>query len=204
VSSTHNRRRVDPSDRAGIQQSDPNMPEHGRGVANQTRGPLIAAGTCIGIGLGGFVDGILFHQLLQAHSMLSARYPIRGVEAERLVIHLQVNMFWDGIFHVGTWLVTAMGLGLLWQAVRRPDVVLSTQTLIGSLLLGWGLFNLVEGVIDHHILHIHHVTETASHLVWDLSFLGFSAVLATIGWLLIANDSFTAASAPDAAADLSG
>ena len=34
--------------------------------------PLITAGTLLGIGLGGFVDGILFHQLLQAHNMLFA------------------------------------------------------------------------------------------------------------------------------------
>ncbi|MBA3481110.1 MAG: DUF2243 domain-containing protein, partial [Pirellulales bacterium] len=35
------------------------------------RRPLIAAATLLGIGLGGFVDGILFHQLLQFHNMLS-------------------------------------------------------------------------------------------------------------------------------------
>src|SRR3954469_25653290 len=35
--------------------------------------PLVSAGLALGIGLGGFVDGIVFRQLLQAHHMLSAR-----------------------------------------------------------------------------------------------------------------------------------
>jgi uncharacterized membrane protein len=53
-----------------------------------TRRPLIAAGTLLGIGMGGFVDGIVFHQLLQVHNMLSAQYPTTGLDAERLVVNL--------------------------------------------------------------------------------------------------------------------
>lgn len=44
-----------------------------------TRRPLIAAGVALGIGLGGFVDGIVLHQLLQVHNMLSAKFPTRGI-----------------------------------------------------------------------------------------------------------------------------
>ena len=136
-----------------------------------TRRPLIAAGTALGIGMGGFVDGIVLHQLLQVHNMLSAKYPTRGIPPEQLVVNLQINMFWDGLFHVLTWVMTAVGLALLWHAVRQRNVPLSTRTLVGAMIFGWGLFNLVEGVIDHHILHIHHVTETDNHLLWDLAFL---------------------------------
>ena len=39
------------------------------------RRPLIAAGMLLGVGLGGFGDGIALHQLLQIHSMLSAIVP---------------------------------------------------------------------------------------------------------------------------------
>src|SRR5215203_4700810 len=113
-------------------------------TANETpnRRPLIAAGTLLGIGLGGFVDGILFHQLLQVHNMLSAKYPTRESLA-----NAEINMFWDGLFHTLTWATTAVGLTLLWRAGQRADVPWSTRTFVGSLLLGWGLFNLVEGVI---------------------------------------------------------
>ena len=151
------------------------------------RRPLIAAATLIGIGMGGFVDGIVFHQLLQFHSMLSGAgyFPKTGVDPQRLVVNMEINMFWDGLFHTLTWLTTAAGIALLWRAGQRPDVPWSTRTMVGGLSLGWGLFNLVEGVIDHHILHIHHVTETENHLVWDLAFLASGVVLIGTGWAFI-------------------
>lgn len=147
------------------------------------RRPLIAAGTALGIGMGGFVDGIVFHQLLQLHNMLSAQV------TRETVVGLEINMFWDGLFHVFTWLMTALGLAMLWGAVRRPDVPLQTRTFVGALALGWGLFNLVEGIIDHHILHIHHVSETSNHLIWDLLFLGSGVGLIALGWWLIRTSS---------------
>ncbi len=39
------------------------------------RSPLIAAGLFLGLGLGGFVDGIALHQIVQWHHMLSSRVP---------------------------------------------------------------------------------------------------------------------------------
>lgn len=152
------------------------------------RRPLIGAGTALGIGMGGFVDGILFHQLFQLHNMLSARYPTTGLPAEALVVNLEINMFWDGLFHVFTWIMTAVGITLLWKVARRGDVPLSTRTLLGSLALGWGIFNLIEGVIDHHLLHIHHVIERPGHLVWDLAFLASGVVLILLGIALIRTD----------------
>lgn len=137
----------------------------------KTTRPLVTAGVLLGVGMGGFVDGIVFNQLLQVHSMLSARMPRTSV------VNLEVNMFWDGVFHAFTWLTTAGGLTLLWRAVRRDDVLLSTRTLVGAMALGWGLFNLVEGVINHHLLHLHHVTEGANHIVWDLAFLASGVAL---------------------------
>jgi uncharacterized membrane protein len=149
------------------------------------RRPLISAGTMLGIGMGGFVDGIVFHQLLQAHNMLSAKYQTKGLDADQLVVNLEINMFWDGLFHAGTWIMTAVGIAMLWSAARRSDVPLSSRTFLGSLLLGWGMFNLVEGTLDHHFLHIHHVVETEDHLIWDISFLAASAVLVLIGLAVI-------------------
>ena len=154
-------------------------------AARQNR-PLIAAGTMIGIGLGGFVDGILFHQLLQLHNMLSARFPISDVQdAQRLVVNLEINMFWDGLFHAVCWFITVAGILMLWNAARKPEVSLRTQTFMGSMLIGWGLFNLVEGVIDHHLLHVHHVIETEGHLVWDIAFLASGILLVVLGWLMV-------------------
>lgn len=145
----------------------------------RNRRPLIAAGTALGIGMGGFVDGIVFHQLLQLHNMLSAKLPPDNV------VNLEVNMFWDGMFHAFTWIMTALGLALLWRAVGRADVPRSTKTLVGSLALGWGLFNLIEGIIDHHVLQLHYVTRGDDHLIWDIAFLASGVVLILAGWAAI-------------------
>lgn len=145
------------------------------------RGPLLAAGTLLGTGMGGFIDGIVLHQLLQTHNMVSAKYPKLGVDPETALVNAEINMFWDGIFHSFTWLTTALGIALLWRAVKRPDVPLSTAALIGAMIFGWGLFNLVEGVIDHHLLHVHHVVERLGVSGWDYAFLGSGVVMILIG-----------------------
>lgn len=152
------------------------------------RQPLIAAGTFLGAGMGGFVDGILFHQILQWHGMLTNRFPKTGVDFETAFRNAQINMFWDGIFHAFTWLMVAIGIALLWRAWQRTEVPLTTRTFIGSLAIGWGLFNLAEGLLDHHILHLHHVTEDSEHLVWDIGFLVYGGLLAAFGTMLIRSD----------------
>jgi hypothetical protein len=76
-----------------------------------TTGPLIAAATLIGIGMGGFVDGIVLHQILQWHHMLSV--PMPPID----LLSVKVNMVWDGLFHAFTWIVTFIGLLLLWRVL---------------------------------------------------------------------------------------
>lgn len=143
------------------------------------RGPLIAAGTLLGLGLGGFFDGILLHQILQWHHMLSSVRPAKTVS------ELELNMVWDGLFEATTWVLTVVGLVLLWRAGERDDVPWSSKTFVGSLLVGAGFFNLVEGLIDHQILGIHHVKPGPNELVWDIGFLAVGAVLAVAGWILL-------------------
>ena len=144
-----------------------------------TAKPITAAGTVIGIGMGGFVDGIVFHQILQVHNMLSASIPTDNL------VGAKVNMVWDGIFHSVVWTATAVGIAMLWNAMKRADIIRSGRAFVGSTLLGWGLFNLVEGVIDHHILQLHHVYERMGQSVWDWVFLGSGVALIATGWMMI-------------------
>jgi uncharacterized membrane protein len=143
------------------------------------RGALIAASSLLGIGLGGFADGIVLHQILQWHNMLSSRVPPVDV------VSIKYNMLWDGLFHAFTWVMTVVGLGLLWRAGSRPEVPWSTRTFVGSLVFGWGLFNVVEGLIDHLLLGIHHVHPGAGQVAWDIGFLVFGMALVGGGWALI-------------------
>jgi uncharacterized membrane protein len=141
--------------------------------------PLIAAGTLTGIGMGGFIDGILFHQILQLHNMLSARLAVDTLE------NMKINMVWDGLFHLLTWTTTAVGIAMLWKAGKNPNVPWSGKTFLGGGILGWGIFNLVEGIIDHHLLHIHHVVERLGVSVYDYIFLGSGALFILFGISLI-------------------
>jgi hypothetical protein len=53
--------------------------------------------------------------------------------------------------------------------------------------LSWGLFNVVEGIVDHLLLGIHHVNETAPReqwLWWDIAFLLWGAAMIAGGWRL--------------------
>jgi uncharacterized membrane protein len=57
---------------------------------------------------------------------------------------------------------------------------------VGLLLMGWGAFNVVEGLVDHHLLGIHHVRDdVASPLPWDLGFLAFGIALLAVGLGLV-------------------
>ncbi|GGQ49395.1 DUF2243 domain-containing protein [Couchioplanes azureus] len=141
---------------------------------------LTAPGVILGIGLGGFLDGILLHQLLQWHHMLtSTSYTADTVHG------LRINTLWDGLFHTVTWLAVLGGLALLYSRVGRDrSGLLASRALWGWMLVGWGLFNLVEGVVDHHLLGIHHVRGGPHQLAWDLGFLALGAILVAGGWLL--------------------
>lgn len=144
-----------------------------------TARPAIAAAFTLGVGLGGFFDGILLHQILQLHNMLS------GWVAVTDLVSAKVNMVWDGVFHAGVWGITLLGVVQLWRAAARGDVTFAKRHLWGGLLLGWGAFNLIEGVIDHHLLGLHHVYERLGLSIWDYAFLAWGAAMILAGWALV-------------------
>ncbi len=133
----------------------------------------------IGLGMGGFVDGIVLHQILQWHNMVSNWIPPTTMDT------MKINMVWDGIFHAFVWLATFIGILLLWKAAYEREAIPSFQAFSGQLLFGWGIFNLVEGVIDHQLLQIHYVRQVHEYQVYNLTFLAVGGVLfILIGWLL--------------------
>lgn len=140
--------------------------------------PFLIAGALLGLGLGGFFDGIVLHQLLQWHHLVTAIYP------PTTVANLELNTLMDGLFHVIAYLFTLAGLFTLWRATQRTNLRPPTSMFIGAMLAGWGLFNLVEGLINHHLIGIHHVRSGPNPLAWDLGFLAWGALMLIGGWLL--------------------
>lgn len=146
--------------------------------------PARAPGVLLGIGLGGFADGILLHQIVQWHNMGSAVVPPTTMAAMRS------NMRWDGLFHAAVWLVTLAGAYRLLSAARERRPLPTPGGFTGQLFLGWGLFNLVEGLVDHHLLGLHHVRDLPVHVPrYDWLFLGVAGLgFIVLGWLLARGD----------------
>lgn len=142
--------------------------------------PLSTAGVVMGMGIGGFIDGILFHQILQLHGMVSNKLSIDTFVGKA------VNMFWDGIFHALTLIAVMIGFALLVRLLKRRDINPSPRLALGGAIGGWGIFNLVEGIIHHQIIKLHNVNEySLQPEVWNYSFLASGIILMALGYLLI-------------------
>ncbi|WP_031082368.1 DUF2243 domain-containing protein [Streptomyces sp. NRRL WC-3549] len=161
-------------------------------------------GIVLGVGLGGFVDGILLHQLLQWHHMLSSTNDDRiGVKyyPPNTVSGLEMNTVWDGVFHTVCWVAVLLGLGILYARVTHDRRrVWTSRVLWGWILAGWGLFNLVEGLLDHQILGIHHVYAGDQQIWWDMGFLLLGLLFLIGGHLLQRGGRPLDPGTPDAAA----
>jgi uncharacterized membrane protein len=155
------------------------------GEGDQKRRPPRAPSLLLGIGLGGFVDGILLHQVLQWHHLLTDT----GNHPATTVAGLEANTLADGLFHVATWICVAIGSWLLYRAWRAGRLAAPPRAHLGMLLAGWGVFNVVEGLVNHQLLGIHHLRDDlGAPLGWDLGFLVFGVVL-IVGGLALARDS---------------
>lgn len=134
----------------------------------------------IGLGMGGFFDGILFHQILQWHNMLSNKIPPVDMASMKL------NMMWDGAFHLFSWVITFSGIMVvLFRDKVNERSVLTPKYFAGGFLLGWGLFNVTEGLINHQILAIHNVKEIHNPAVYNILFLLSGVVLIILGFIIL-------------------
>ncbi len=135
-----------------------------------------------GLGLGGFIDGIVLHQLLQWHHLLTGD---EGGEPADTVAGLEANTLADGFFHLATWTLVVVAMLLTVRAWQRGELAPPWRAHVGLLLAGWGIFNLVEGLVDHQLLGIHHVRDDlGAPLGWDLAFLAYGVLLVAAGLAL--------------------
>jgi uncharacterized membrane protein len=137
------------------------------------------AGLLLGFALGGFFDGILLHQILQWHHLLSA------LEGEPFT-DLRFQVLADGVFHALMYLVALVGLWLLWRVRRELAAPGAGRLLIANALIGFGLWHIVDGIISHWLLGIHRIRmDSPNPLLWDLIwFTAFGVLFVVAGWWL--------------------
>ena len=138
----------------------------------------VAPGLLLGVGLGGFVDGILFHQIFQWHHFVSTQ------RAPDTLAGLEVNTLADGLFHASTWLLTAIGITLLWSRSRALGAP-PGGLLLGLALAGWGAFQLFDAVVNHYLLELHSAREGAGRVAAEIGW-SLSGVVLLLGGLAIA------------------
>ena len=99
-------------------------------IAEASTGRTGLAGGLLGISRGGFFDGILLHQILQWHHLLSAIDPENA----------RMQVMADGLLHALIKVLACVGLWLLWRAAR--DVPIPAMPLIVTILAGFGIWHL--------------------------------------------------------------
>ncbi len=130
---------------------------------------LFTAAIILGLGIAGAIDGILFHQLIQWHHMIDSP----DIEFEILT---------DGLFTAAFSALLVWGGINIFKHARNHELGSSFRLFLAGILIGAGTFNLVEGIIDHHILQVHRVRPLAKYpLIYDIVFLLLGLKLVLIG-----------------------
>ena len=129
----------------------------------------------LGFAVGGFFDGILLHQILQWHHLLSL---VPGVAS------LRAQVVWDGYFHALMYVLALLAIGGLWRS--RGDDAQTGRPILPSLLAGFGLWHVVDAVLSHWVLGIHRIRiDSPNPLLWDLGWLfAFGLAPLLLAWWL--------------------
>lgn len=158
--------------------------DHGENaLIDQTKGPATfnlsyrIAAFGIGFALAGFFDGILLHQILQWHSLLSS------LDGE-IFRDLRFRMMTDGLFHAFQYLVAVASLALLWRSRQEFASKGGSKVFVSSLLVGFGAWHVIDAVLNHWILGLHHIKENENWLAWDVSFFALGIACVALGILL--------------------
>jgi uncharacterized membrane protein len=136
-------------------------------------------GGVFGVGFGALIDVFVFHLIFQTHHLLSGIYDPLTYDG------LRTNVMFDGLFSVLMLGVMSLGAAMLWRTANRATRPLSSLVVGGSVLVGMGVFNVFDGVVNHYLLDLHNVvhgTEAYNPHWLVVSFLMLGAGLAVL-WM---------------------
>lgn len=135
------------------------------------RSRVVVSGLLFGVGLAGFVDEVVFHQILHWHHFYDRSTPAAGLVS-------------DGLFHAFSWFATVASLVLLVDLRRRGPLPLARWW--GGVLAGAGGFNLYDGIVQHKLLRLHQVRYGVDLTPYDLAWNIAAVALLAVGAVLLA------------------
>ena len=128
------------------------------------------SGILFGVGLIAFIDETVFHQLLRWHHFYDKSTT-------------DIGLISDGIFHAFSWFATIAGLFLFADLRRRNGLIL--QRWLGGVLLGVGVFQLYDGIIQHKWMRIHQIRYVDNVIVYDIVWNVGALIILLIGIYLL-------------------
>jgi uncharacterized membrane protein len=132
--------------------------------------PVLLSGVLVGLGLIASVDEVVFHQLLRWHHFYDKST-------------LEVGLVSDGLFHAFGVFALIAGL-FLYADLRRRDR-LDRPRWIGAMLVGAGVFQLYDGLVQHKLLGLHQIRYDVDLAPYDLTWNVLAAVMIILGALLV-------------------
>ena len=136
---------------------------------------IIWAAATLGFALSGFFDGILLHQILQWHHLLSL---VPGID------DIRSQILWDGWFHAAMYMIAEIGLIGLWRV--RGRTALTPRRVAGAMLAGFGTWHAIDAVLSHWLLGIHRIRlDSDWPILWDLGWLAVFGILPLAGGVFL-------------------
>ena len=139
-------------------------------MATNTRSLNFWAGIFFGLGAIAFIDASVFHQLLHWHHFYDKST-------------LAVGLISDGLFHAFSWFATVASLFIV--AHLRKLRAWDKRRWIGAAVLGAGVFQLYDGIIQHKIFRLHQIRYDVEIFYYDLVWNVLAIFMILIGWGLL-------------------
>jgi uncharacterized membrane protein len=128
------------------------------------------SGVLFGIGLAAFIDETVFHQLLHWHHFYDKSTTALGLVS-------------DGVFHAFSWFATIASL-FMFADLRRKSA-LNFLRWLGGVFLGYGLFQLYDGTVQHKVMRIHQIRYNVDILPYDMIWNAVALASVIIGFRLL-------------------
>lgn len=124
------------------------------------------SGVLFGLGFIAFVDEVIFHQLLRWHHFYDKTTS-------------DIGLISDGLFHAFSWFATIAGIFLLAHIQRTQSFIF--QRWLAGLLVGVGVFQLYDGLIQHKIMRLHQIRYVDNVIVYDIVWNVIAALILVAG-----------------------